>query len=69
MGGTLSGKNKKHGGQDGGFGTPAKRISGTDSRNLSTLDQEDRKRSLEKLRVTVAEIWNECHLWSNYPTL
>ena len=72
-------KTKNMADKEEGFGTPATRIGGTDSRYLGTLDPEDRKRFQEKLRVSVGsgfvdirnpyEIWNASHLWSDKPTL
>ena len=72
-------KTKNTADKEEGFGTPATRIGGTDSRYLGTLDPEDRKRFQEKLRVSVGsgfvdirnpyEIWNASHLWSDKPTL
>ena len=66
------GKTKNMADKAEGLGTPATRISGTDSRYLSILDPVDRNLFQEKLRVSVAsgfvniknpyEMWNECHM-------
>ena len=72
-------KTKNTADKEENLGTPATRISATDSRYLATLDLEDKKRFQEKLRVSVDsgfvdirnpyEMWNASHLWSDKPIL